>query len=47
MATFNLISSYFFTQTEPDLPQAAQLGIRFFYNFHNTQLETHLLEGTD
>ena len=31
---------------EPVLPQAAQLGIHFYY-FHNTQLEMHLLEGPD
>ena len=30
---------------EPVLPQAAQLGIHFFYFFHNTLLEMPLLEG--
>ena len=39
---------WFFTQSEliePDSPQAAQLGIYFF--FHNKQVEMHLLEGPD
>ena len=41
---------YIFTQSEllePVLAQAAWLGIHFFYFFHYTQLEMHILEGPD
>ena len=42
------VEELIFTQSDhivPVWPQAAQLGIHFFYFFHNRQLEMHLLEG--